>query len=57
VIFIACLFVQLLPPLNSIVNHVHWFQVKEIEGIQSWKQISSSQLNQLVLDNAILRFV
>ncbi|KAL6614084.1 hypothetical protein ACP70R_036354 [Stipagrostis hirtigluma subsp. patula] len=30
---------------------------KEIEGILSWKLSASSQLNQLVLDNAILRFV
>ncbi|GJM92395.1 hypothetical protein PR202_ga08869 [Eleusine coracana subsp. coracana] len=29
--------------------------VKEVEGIHSWKQIASSQLNQLVLDNAVLR--
>ncbi|KAG2602304.1 SUN domain-containing protein 4-like isoform X2 [Panicum virgatum] len=27
----------------------------DIEGILSWKQVASSQLNQLVLDNALLR--
>jgi hypothetical protein len=27
----------------------------DIEGILSWKQVTSSQLNQLVLDNALLR--
>ncbi|CAL4972876.1 unnamed protein product [Urochloa decumbens] len=29
--------------------------VNGIEGILSWKQVASSQLNQLVLDNALLR--
>jgi hypothetical protein len=57
VIFITCFFFQLLLALNSMLNHVPRFQVKEIEGIHTWKQIASSQLNQLVLDNAILRFV
>jgi hypothetical protein len=31
--------------------------MNEIEGILSWKLVASSQLNQLVLDNALLRFV
>lgn len=40
-----------LKELQSSKNHL----AKEIDGVLSWKLVASSQLDQLVLDNAILR--
>ncbi|XP_051227629.1 SUN domain-containing protein 4 [Lolium perenne] len=40
-----------LKELQNSKNHL----AKEIDGVLSWKLVASSQLDQLVLDNAILR--
>ncbi|TVU36315.1 hypothetical protein EJB05_18246, partial [Eragrostis curvula] len=48
----------LLEKIKSELKHLESSKdilVKDIEGIHSWKQMASSQLNQLVVDNAILR--
>ena len=56
-IFLSLIFLKSFLPDKSVSKDISWFQANVIEGILSWKQVASSQLNQLALDNALLRSV